>query len=363
MWPFRQDSTSNLFYIKEIEEQVTVMINEAIEKGEVQTDEIDDFYEDTLIRARDAAAKPVVKQLHRTAKSMHRNRQKIRNGFERRLAKRWRRAFDLYEIVLEDAKEIGDHYVHRFGRECTESNDLVFYVETRLHARCCQIGYEVLALLRAGLGDGAHARWRSMHELVVVAHFISKHGQDVAERYLLHDTIESWKMAKNDKELGDTSITEDEFSCLDLEVSRLCERFGQNFKSQYGWAADAIRKRKPNFTEIEESLEMEAFRPMYKIASHNVHAGSKGITFRLGYFGDQYLLAGPSNAGLSEAGASACWSLVQITQALLSDKTTFMGLVLVEILRVLAEEADNAFAEVEGQIQKLAEEEFSERQL
>ena len=40
----------------------------------------------------------------------------------------------------------------------------------------------ILALLRSGFADDAHARWRSLHELAVVSGFISEYGEDVAEK-------------------------------------------------------------------------------------------------------------------------------------------------------------------------------------
>ena len=37
--------------------------------------------------------------------------------------------------------------------------------------------------------------WRSLHEMAVVASLIQQHGQELAERYLLHENIQQYKLA------------------------------------------------------------------------------------------------------------------------------------------------------------------------
>ena len=44
--------------------------------------------------------------------------------------------------------------------------------------------------------DGAMARWRTLDEIAVVSFFVQKHGEDLAERYTVHQHIESWKAAE-----------------------------------------------------------------------------------------------------------------------------------------------------------------------
>ncbi len=88
-----------------------------------------------------------------------------------------------------------DNITIDFNDDDAKEGDFVFDVVIRLHARACQIASEVLKLLKSGFADGAHARWRSLHEVAVVALFIHKHGNDVAEKYLLHDVVESYRAA------------------------------------------------------------------------------------------------------------------------------------------------------------------------
>jgi hypothetical protein len=45
-------------------------------------------------------------------------------------------------------------------------------------------------------GDGAIARWRTLHEIAVIAMCVRDRGDAMAERYLLHSTVESYKALK-----------------------------------------------------------------------------------------------------------------------------------------------------------------------
>jgi hypothetical protein len=134
--------------------------------------------------------------LQRRARSMLRSRGKRRKSHERGLKKTWGRPIDLLDMLLAVCLEAGDDF--NDGRRESDPEDRSYVVDalTRLHARACQIASEILALLRSGHADGAHARWRCLHEIAVVGFFITSFGEDVAERYLLHDAVECYKGAK-----------------------------------------------------------------------------------------------------------------------------------------------------------------------
>lgn len=95
----------------------------------------------------------------------------------------WNKPLDLFYLFLGISLDLGATLNHNRRPQAAQENDLVFDVLTRLHARGCQIGYEIYLLLSHGFADGAHARWRTLHEISVVASFISTHGQKVAESY------------------------------------------------------------------------------------------------------------------------------------------------------------------------------------
>jgi len=208
-------------------------------------------------------------------KTLEENR-KVRSDYESEIYKLWKEPIDLLEIYIGIAYEIGEKY-NRLNRiNATEKDDYTFEALTRLHARGCQIANEVLVLLKSGYPDGAHARWRTLHEVDVISEFISKHGNDVAERYLYHNCIESYKAACVHRDcykgIGEEPPSEDKIEQLKEIRDDLCKRFGPNFNNPYGWALNALGKNGTNLTELEKSVGLDRLRPYYKFASNNVHA-------------------------------------------------------------------------------------------
>ena len=260
-------------------------------------------------------------------KTLEENR-KVRSDYESEIYKLWKEPIDLLEIYIGIAYEIGEKY-NRLNRiNATEKDDYTFEALTRLHARGCQIANEVLVLLKSGYPDGAHARWRTLHEVDVISEFISKHGNDVAERYLYHNCIESYKAACVHRDcykgIGEEPPSEDKIEQLKEIRDDLCKRFGPNFNNPYGWALNALGKNGTNLTELEKSVGLDRLRPYYKFASNNVHADAKGIMFKLGQVNasNKSLLAGPSYLGLADAGDCTALSLLHITYALLVSAST-----------------------------------------
>jgi hypothetical protein len=112
-------------------------------------------------------------------------------SFQRRLYRRWGEPLGLLRMLLTISREYGAN-VNQELRDAsgTDAQQLV-EVLTRLHARACQVVDEILVLLTAGFADGAMARWRTLHEIAAIALFIGEHGGDLAERYVLHQNVES----------------------------------------------------------------------------------------------------------------------------------------------------------------------------
>lgn len=298
----------------------------------------------------------MLEQIKRNATSQVLGYRKERKAFEVRLEKHWRLPLRLLEIFHMIVLEAGEEFNKHYRSAGSADNDIVFDVLTRLHARACQIGSEVIVLLKAGLADGAHARWRTLHEVAIVAMFIDKHGQDVAERYLRHGIVESYKGAlqyrKHYVELGLEPLADEDFDKIQSEYQKALTDFGLEFKSEYGWAASALKKNRPTFSDIEEAVNLEKWRGHYKMASHNVHANPKGITFKLGLSrnGRDILLAGVSNRGLADPAHGTALSLLQITSTLLLTKSNIDTLVRCRILMKLEKEIGDEFLKVHNEL-------------
>jgi hypothetical protein len=93
-------------------------------------------------------------------------------------------------------------------------------------------------------------------------------------------------------------------------------------------------------------------RSHYKLASDHVHAGVKGITFRLAVLDNAALiLAGPSNAGFEEPGQLAGIDLAQITLHLV-DTSKINELSIVKALALMQNEVVASFVRSGRQLRR-----------
>ena len=279
------------------------------------------------------------------------NAREDRRKFEERLSKHWGKPLELLELFIILATEAGADFNSYFRNDAVKSGDAVFEALTRLHARACQVSSAILILLKSGYADDAHARWRSLHEIAVVSSFISQHGQKLAERYLLHELIQQYKLAsehqKFQNRINEDPISQEELDNLKSERDKLIGQYGKSFKEEYGWAADALGSDRPTIRAMEEQVGLDHLRPYYRMASDNVHANSHGANYRLGLHlsREKVLLAGPSNAGLADPGHSTAISLNQITITLLATRVSLDNIVVMNILGNLVPEIGKLFLE------------------
>ncbi len=304
-----------------------------------------------------ATAGEILRILKQNLGQLLKERAEERESFEKRLHEVWGEAFNLLEMLVHLSLEAGDDFNREFRDEMASEENFVFEALTRLHARACQVASEVLTLLKSGYADGAHARWRSLHEIAVVSLFIDKYGNEVAERYLLHDSVESYKAArlyqKYHERLGVEPLSTREMEELESVYNALIERFGSDYKNQYGWASTALGKAKPTFRDIEEDVSLDHLHPYYKLASHNVHANPKGVFFRLGLYPEStdILLAGPSNTGFADPAHGTALSLSQATITLLMMRPNIDRLVFSEVLLMLTDEIGEAFLSIQKSLE------------
>jgi hypothetical protein len=248
-----------------------------------------------------------------------------RMGFEERLFSRWGAAFDLYELSLYLAHQCGEY----FCKSRPRGEDHKFDALSRLHAGASRVAGEILSLLTSGYASGAHARRRTLHEISVIALFISQEGADVAERYHNHKFVKSYEDAADHrrfaKRLKHEPLTDKDYAAIEADYKKILDRYGPSFRGPFGWARAAIEQRDPIFKgrigieHIQDAIQIEHWRPYYRMASHAVHPSATFLRFNLGTPSDSpVLLAGPSNSGLSEPGQGALLSLGHATSALLT---------------------------------------------
>ena len=314
---------------------------------------------DTIPDLAESTAESMLAKIKDDAAAGLKEKWEYQQQFEERLRKHWGKPLMLLDLFVSLATEAGDEFNKTFRDDAERSNDAKFKALTLLHARACQVASATLVLLRSGYSDDAHARWRALHEIAVVGTFIGEKGRAVAERYLLHDSVERYKLAlkhrRHAKALGQEPITRKEFEALRTERDKLVARFGTPFKEDYGWAASTLGKKRPTIADVEESVDLEHWRPYYGMASDNVHANAHGAYYRLGSSlrPGEILLAGPSNAGLADPGHSTAISLNQITIVLLATKPNLDNIVISHILLKLVDELGEAFLQAHREMEAL----------
>jgi hypothetical protein len=287
-------------------------------------------------------------------------------GFHKRLDERWGAGIEGLRMLVTIARE----FVNEFNKDGRAAgggpSPKTFDVLTRLHARACQINEEVICLISNGFADGAMARWRTMHEIAAVAYLLNKYGDQLAERYIAHQIVESRGAAiqyrKYQEQLGQEPISDKEFEEIEKAYQTALKDYGAAFGTPYGWAAEHLGKKRPTVADIQEAATIDYLSPYYKMASHNVHANPRGVFFKLGLADEsEVLLAGPSNAGFADPGHAAALSLMQISSVLMKQNPTVDNLVAVKVMQHLVDEIGNVLVAAH---QKLAEDErlYSEKQ-
>src|SRR2546427_12404451 len=215
----------------------------------------------TIMReTTEGASKALLAAVFRDTKNLRAVRTR-RAAFERRLQRWWGRSLDLFEVLKSVALEMGSN----FNDEVSQGSDPLMYALVRLHARAVLIASEIEALLRTGHADGAHARWRTLHEVTVVAIFLAKHGAETAEQYIQHDAVESWKAAlgQQDKEaeLGLDPFSPEEMEQLRKRVETLTTKNGAPDRNEYGWAEKATDKHEPHLIALNQAAGLYRLLP------------------------------------------------------------------------------------------------------
>lgn len=290
----------------------------------------------------------------------------IENEFVRHIWTAWSDAFDLLQIFLESCVEAGNEFNKEVFSNHSEDEKYLLMALIGLHARGCGIGFEIFTLLKNGFPDGAHARWRTLYEITVIAKFISENGNEAAKRYILHDIIESFRGIEDYQKYceihGYKPFSEEKIACLKKDQEDMIHLFGKGFKDDYGWASDILRKKnlslspefKANFREIERATNLEYMHPYYQMANLNVHAGSKSLTFRLGRPIEskaQSIHFGACDNGFTDPANGTSIALYALTSILLIQRQNIYRLITINILKNLRDEIGNTFFEIDKRLQ------------
>ena len=271
--------------------------------------------------------------------------------FEGRLQNRWKKPFDLLDFFIIQSTEIGRLYNEKNREKAAKEQNFIFESLIQLHGWACCVAKEIMVLMKSGYADGANARWRTLNEIAVICFFIKKHGNEVGERYLSYQYIESCKemreYQKYAKYLRYIPFSKQEIENLKKVREKLIQKFGKNFTSNNGWASDVLNKKSPKFLDLAEDINLGHLYPFFKMASNAIHAtSSKSLYFKLGCPEGKIIQAGPSNFGMADPGQNTAISLLHINVALLTLKPDLKDLVTIKSMFYQLGEIQSAFIEV-----------------
>jgi len=160
----------------------------------------------------------------------------------------------------------------------------------------------VYALLLAGYPSGAHARWRTLHEIAVTALFIAQETKETAERYVHHRFVKSCEDALHYQQyakLNEKPLSEDELRRIEADYKAVLARYGAEFRGRYAWAVPALLRRDPKlkgakigFEHLQTAVSISHWTPYDRMASHAVHPSATFIRFSLGSDEDVPVITG-----------------------------------------------------------------------
>jgi hypothetical protein len=260
-------------------------------------------------------------------------------------------------MLLTMTREWCHNLSMRESRRLKHKNKSTRKLLIRLLARACQVTDEILCLLENGFADGAMASWRTLHEIAVVAEVILPYGNDITERYIDHQAVESKRALDKYKvsapSLGYKPMPARNQAKIAKAYDKAIATYGKTFKTDYGWAAKHLKKDRPTFADLETAAGRADMRAHHQMSNDNIHAGIKGMYVRLGLMGNyEGLLAGRSNAGLTEPGQNTAHTLTQLAVLIGLAEPVFDDYVIGDMLVTLRNEIPRSFARVDTRLKK-----------
>lgn len=278
------------------------------------------------------------------------------SGFRQRLEERWGEPLGQLRMLLTMSREWCEWAHNRNASLKKSKKKQLRTILIRLLVRGCQVTDEVICLLENGFPDGAMARWRTLHEIAVVAAVISQHGEAIAERYVDHQAVESKRAFEKYlacyQDLGYRPLPAREQKKILKAYDKAVAKYGPDFKTDYGWAALHLKNPRPSFANLEKEAGRAEMRSYYQMGNDNIHAGIKSMYVRLGLMDYDGLLAGRSNGGLMEPGQNAAHTLTQLSATVCLSEPIMDDLVAGDMMRMLRDEIPKSFYRADKQLRK-----------
>lgn len=338
--------------MKIIQEAVIKLIVDMAEAAETQAeaDAIMKLAPGSVQRIIEPTAIQILSTIKETAFSggLEERRQKVA-GFVERNIDRWSSGLDHLELLINICIESGEIVNTEYRQNPDVNYSALAEVATRLQAKACLIANEILCLLKSGFADGALGRWRALHEVTVILLFLCEHGDEMAEKYIAHEAVDTYKAALQHNcyhlRLNVQPFEQQHLDSLKTRYDSVLKEYGSNFKKEYGWAAVHLGRESMNFSQIEKEVALDHWRPYYKWASQSIHPNLKSLfdLLALSEADEEGLLVGPSNSGLTDPADATAIALCQATIELLCLYESLDITITMQIINLLTDEIGKEF--------------------
>lgn len=194
-----------------------------------------------------------------------------------------------------------------------------------------------------------------MYELSAIFVLITNHSDDVASRFLNHQSIKKYRQAtqfKNYyKKLG-YSFSNSNYKKLEAEYNRLLTLYGKEFKEDYGWIPKSILTDQ-NFKGLTRILSLDHYLPFYDESNNQLHGGSKGF-YRMGLTHKQQnklLLAGPTDFGLADPLQNTVYCLKLINATYLNSKDNIEDMIKLGVLHEFTKDIGDTAVKIQNDLE------------
>jgi hypothetical protein len=132
------------------------------------------------------------------------------------------------ELVKKNKLIIKDNIVDVPNEEATK------YLLIRIHERTQEIVGEIICLLENGFSMGAHARWRTLNEYMVLTNIFTKEdSHELSYKYLRHDVIGYKKSADDLFKHAKHKVPD--YEDINKDYDELISKYGVEYRKDYGW--------------------------------------------------------------------------------------------------------------------------------
>jgi hypothetical protein len=278
-----------------------------------------------------------------------------REDLRRRILSTWKEPFDLTRMLVALCVQHGDEFNQKLLKSRRSAPPLKLQVLARLHIRACRIASEMILLLENGFTEGAQARWRTMHEVVVSATIIASGDDVLARRYVDYEAVERKKAlddlrrAPGEKPKLPSGLAAEIVAAHD----RVLKNYGSSFRGMYGWAAGQCGiSQQPQFYDLQRAAGSLSLKHRWRQATFDTHASPGTLSQPLHGWDPTTHVIGAFSPGFEEPATDLAQAIVQVTGVLFLEPWDLDQIATVKTMCILREQVADSWHRVAQRIER-----------